>query len=198
MPFSDAAVATQLDALTLSHIGAHSGYPGLSGLNEVAGGAYARQAITMGATSGRQRASSGTPSIPIPAATTVYYLSLWSAVSAGTFQHFVPLGSTGLLNYTVDTTNDRILCPSHGLSNGNNVVFIGGTPPGGLTEGTVYFVVGSTTDYFQVSATLGGAAIDLTNTTDTAMLTKIVPQTFSVSGNLSVSSYIAKQLSGQS
>lgn len=198
MPLSDAASHSALDALTLSHVAAHTGYPGLSGLNEASGGSYARQTITMASASGRQRASSTTPSIPIPAGATVQFLSLWTALSGGTFQHFVPLGSSGFINYTVDATNNTIEAPSHGLSNGNQVVFIGATPPGGLTEGTLYYVVSATTDDFQVSATAGGAAIDLTNSTDTGMLSKIVPQTFSVAGNLTVSSYIVKLLAGQS
>lgn len=198
MPFADASINTGLDALTLSHVAAHDDYPGLTGTNEVSGGAYARQTITMGAASARQRVSSGTPTIPIPAATTVEFISLWDSLTVGVFEHMTPLGSTGLINYSVDDGNDTIESPAHGLVNDQQVVFMGDTPPGGLTEGTLYWVVTATTDDFQVAATMAGAAITLTSASDDAMLSLIVPQTFSIAGNLIVSSYTVRVLAGQS
>jgi len=50
---------------------------------------------------------------------------------------------------------------SHGFSNGTSVGFYTtGALPTGLTAGTNYYVVNSTTNTFQVSATKGGAAIN--------------------------------------
>lgn len=54
---------------------------------------------------------------------------------------------------------------SHGLSNGQQVVFTTtGALPTGLTAGTAYFVVNATTNTFQVSATSGGSAIATSGT----------------------------------
>lgn len=50
---------------------------------------------------------------------------------------------------------------AHGLSNDDPVVFTtSGALPTGLTAGTVYYVVNKNTDDFQVSATVGGSAIN--------------------------------------
>lgn len=62
----------------------------------------------------------------------------------------------------VDIAADSIGLSSHGLSNGARVEF-GGTLPGGLAVNTLYYVISATADAFKVSATLGGAPIDLTN-----------------------------------
>lgn len=66
---------------------AHTATPDASGSNEVAGGspAYARKAVTWAAASGGSVAISNTPTIDIPAGTTVAFIGLWSAVSSGTF-----------------------------------------------------------------------------------------------------------------
>lgn len=50
---------------------------------------------------------------------------------------------------------------SHGLANGNPVVFTtSGALPTGITSGTTYYVINRTADTFQVSATVGGTAIN--------------------------------------
>lgn len=161
---TDATVNLMLDSVTIDLMSLHTAYSA-TGTNEVTGGtpAYARKAVTMAAASGRARASSSAPVFDVPAGTTVRFVGIWT--NAGTvFRGMLPNGGSEF-DYQVDQTNNRILAEGHTLANGNNVVFIGGTPPTGLTEGTVYFVVGVTAsdpDYFQVSLTSGGAAIDLT------------------------------------
>ena len=66
----------------------------------------------------------------------------------------------------VGATDDSITCPGHGLAENDRVIFHavpGSTIPTGLTEGTAYHVrAGATTDTFTVSATAGGAAVDIT------------------------------------
>lgn len=61
--------------------------------------------------------------------------------------------------------SDTITAPAHGLSN-NQRVFVMAAPgavlPAGLSENTPYFVVNAATDTFQLSATQGGAAVDIT------------------------------------
>ena len=55
-----------------------------------------------------------------------------------------------------------VYSPSHGLIDTTAIVFVGGTPPAPLVEGTTYFVRDSALDSFKVTATAGALAIDLT------------------------------------
>ena len=63
---------------------------------------------------------------------------------------------------SVDITTETITLTGHTFVDGNTVVF-GSGAPGGLTAGTTYFVVSAAVDTFKVSATLAGAAINLTS-----------------------------------
>lgn len=70
----------------------------------------------------------------------------------------------GTVVESVDAGGDTITSTAHGLSNGTIVhLRTGGTLPDPLAVDTDYFVVGATTDTFQLSLTEGGAAIDLTD-----------------------------------
>jgi type II secretory pathway pseudopilin PulG len=69
---------------------------------------------------------------------------------------------------------NQIQLPRHGFQNGDAVIFTGITSGLGLTlssptaatsTATVYYVVGSTADNFQVASTSGGAALTLTDST---------------------------------
>ena len=64
----------------------------------------------------------------------------------------------------VSAANDTITSTSHGLTDGVKVYYsaAGGTAIGGLTTNTQYFVRDAAADTFKLSATSGGAAIDLT------------------------------------
>lgn len=82
---------------------------------------------------------------------------------------FLPAG--GLPNparsATGNASGDYIECEGHGLADSATIVFraeVGGALPTGLTAGTTYYVkaVTGSTSRFQVSATAGGAAINLT------------------------------------
>jgi hypothetical protein len=65
-----------------------------------------------------------------------------------------------------DVATDTITITAHGFSDGDEVKYVVPAAPataiGGLTDGTNYFVVGSTANTIQLAATSGGAAIDLT------------------------------------
>lgn len=68
--------------------------------------------------------------------------------------------SAGLVTEGTDTIN----ITAHGLINGQKITYSSDTTDiTGLTTGNNYFVVGATDDTFQLSATSGGAAIDLTD-----------------------------------
>lgn len=76
---------------------------------------------------------------------------------------------TGTIS-SVDATANTLTWVAHGLIDGDLILFVSsGTIPGGLlnsADGTphLYYVVGATTDTFQVSLTLGGSAVDITST----------------------------------
>lgn len=188
---TDATANAMLDAITLDLCSLHTAYSA-SGANEVTGGspAYAKKAITMAAASSRARAASTSPVFDVPAGTTVRFVGLWT--NAGTVFRGMFANGGSEKGFQVDLTNDKILCESHGLSDGDTVVFYGGTPPTGLTEGTVYYVVSSTAadpDTFQVASTAGGSAINLTGQhTAACKLSKIVPETFGAQGTHTITS----------
>ena len=187
MPYSTSGKDAMLNALAAlaGFASLHSAYPGNTGANEIAGGspAYARKAKTWNASSSASVDDSNAPTFDVPASTTVGWIGLWSAATAGTFYGYAPAGGTPL-RYTADAATDFITSVAHGLVNGDKVVFMNGAAPAGLTEGTVYFVVNKTTDTFQVAATLGGAAINITATAQPASsrVSKIVEEVFAAQG----------------
>jgi hypothetical protein len=95
-----------------------------------------------------------------------------SVVSIGGSRYFVKQGqATGASTNAPksSTVTITIATPgvvtwnAHGLGDGNTVTFsTTGALPTGLTAATKYYVVNSTTNTFQVSATSGGAAINTT------------------------------------
>lgn len=65
---------------------------------------------------------------------------------------------------SIQTAGNTITSAAHGFPNNSRVVFTStDTVPAGLTSGTTYYVVSTATNTFQVSATLGGSAIDITD-----------------------------------
>jgi len=74
--------------------------------------------------------------------------------------------STGTFNAAtaVDIALNRINIPGHVFRHGEQVVYTAGSSPiGGLTDGAVYFVRHVGPNHVELSATLRGAAIDLTS-----------------------------------
>ena len=73
----------------------------------------------------------------------------------------------------ITSATDFINHASHGLSNGDRIWYDanGGTAITGLTDGAYYFVVNSDSNKFKLSATNGGAAINITAATGTAVAT---------------------------
>lgn len=163
MTMTTAARNAMLGGWPGTHVSLHTGYS-TTGANEVSGGApaYARKAITYAAAAAEARAASATPTFDVPAST-IRFVGHWDAVTAGNFLGMSPLGGDEK-EFAVDiATENRVKLTAHGWSAGQKVVFIGDTPPTGLTEGTIYFVAGTVnTNDFQVSATNGGAAITMT------------------------------------
>ena len=187
MSFTTAARNTMLGGFTGTHLSAHTAYSS-TGANEVTGGtpAYARKSVTYAAAASEARAASNTPTFDIPASTTVRWIGMWDAVSAGNFLGMIANGGTEQ-EFSVDTTAETVKVPAHGFSANQRIAFYGDTVPGGLTEGTVYFAVTITTDTFQVSATSGGGAINLTSEPGRkCVVAAIVEETFGAQGTLAV------------
>lgn len=192
----DSAVAAALNGGT-PHLSAHTAFPPTTG-NEVTGGspAYARQAITWAAASGRARAISGTETFDIPAGTTVRAIAVYDAASAGTQKAWSPAGASARRAFSVDSagvTNNDIFSPAHGLAANDRVLVwptIGAVLPTGLAEDTEYFVIatGLTTDAFRVSTTQGGSAVDITAIGD-GDVQKYVAEVFGGQGTYQVSAF---------
>lgn len=70
-------------------------------------------------------------------------------------------GASGAV--TFQDTGDTVTLTAHGLLDGDTVSFSVITTTTGITINTVYYVVGSTANTFQVALTAGGAAIALTS-----------------------------------
>jgi len=164
----------------------------LSG-TEVAGGSYARQAITWAAAGSGAAGQSGTLTIPIPAGTTVVALASFDASSAGNRLSLDPYGSSGqaVKGVATVTTADLFTCYSHGLTTDDRVFVatVGGASlPSGLSATTLYYVLASglTTDAFKLSTSSGGSAVDVAADGEVAFF-KTVPNTFASAGSLSIS-----------
>jgi hypothetical protein len=125
----------------------------------LSGGSYADQTLTFAAASGGSKATSAAQSYTNLVAGDIQG---WSIVdSAGTNTKWYGLWNPQ--SGTAQATGDTVTLASHGLTNGQKIVFQAGYAPAGLTANTTYFVVGATTNTFQVAATSGGAAIDITS-----------------------------------
>jgi len=153
----NAAIAATLP----DQIALHSGFPGLVGANEISGGApaYARVAPSFGSVSGASASTTAAMTFNVPAGTTVRWVtglkggvSFWVTPNGGSPKEFI-----------ADPALDLIRATGHGYIDTQKVVFWGGTVPGGLTEGAVYYVRDAAADTFKVAATSGGAAIDITS-----------------------------------
>ena len=149
-----------LGGQTFTHASLHTAFPGSTGASEVTGGspAYARKTITMNAASGGLRALNAAVTFNVPACT-VRFVGFWNS---STFIGCAANGGATPKNFMSLASSDTVYSASHGYVDTQKIAFINGTPPGGLVEGTTYFVRDATTDSFKVAASSGGAAIDLT------------------------------------
>ncbi|MFI7643737.1 hypothetical protein [Nonomuraea sp. NPDC049400] len=202
MPFNDTSKNVMLDALDesatqITHIGVHTLTDPGTGTNanagEASGGSYARQAVTWGAASSGQKANTGALSIPVPAGT-FGFLTFWNASGTGNtnnYRGYTPLNGSTKGFGTVDSagvTADAIQSAAHGLADNDRVMVFNvfaESLPAGLTEGTIYYVVSSATDTFEVSLTQGGASVNITGQGE-LFFQKVVPETFGAPGNITV------------
>lgn len=172
MSFTAAAKSTMLNSLTVSTMSLHSAFPGATGANELSGGtpAYARKASTVATESGGVRSLSSAVVFDVPAGSTVRWIGLWNGA---TFQCYSPNGGNPK-EFIADPSSDLITEPAHGRIANSAVTFFGDTPPAGLTEGQVVYVRDVSVDSYKVSATVGGAAIDITSRGGSACLVSAI------------------------
>jgi hypothetical protein len=133
----------------------------------------------------------------VPAGTYAFF-TLWNhqTTNSSNYRGHIPFGGSNALRgfFSVDTTfaNDALFSRSHGMSDGDRVilfnVFSEALPTGsGLTEGAILYVVGSTSDSFKVSTTLGGTPIDITGTGGgEGYWQRVVPEVFGSQGQITV------------
>lgn len=168
---NDTALNGMLDYLAgrMDQVSLHTAFS-LSGANEVTGGSYARQSITWNAAASGALNSSNAPAFSVPSGNTVRFVGYWStAESPDVFVGIMPNQQSGDLapaRFVVNVTSDIINLPAHGLVADEAVVFIGGTPPNPLVEGTVYYVGDVTTDGFGVFGSAGSSPFNGINLTD--------------------------------
>ena len=95
-----------------------------------------------------------------PATGLAYVCSVHGGGMGNTITTVSAAAAAGPIDYATET----ITIASHGFVNGNEITYSngGGTNIGGLTTGTNYFVIGATANTFQLAATSGGSAINLT------------------------------------
>lgn len=199
MPFSTTALNQMLDALNggtpttiIRWVSLHTAYS-TTGTNELTGGspAYARQDINThwSAASSGSKATDGTAfTFNVPTLTTVAFVGLWSASTAGTFAGMGANGGQTQFGFTALASTDVFTAPGSTYSNGDTVVVFpgaGATLPTGVTAGTIYFVVSVSGATFSLSATSGGSAINLT-ADGAGIVQKIVTETFNAQGTFTL------------
>ena len=148
------------------YLALHDDAPGGTGSNELSGGSYARQECTFDASASGTADNTSAESWDLTGVTDGEYgfVGLFDAVSAGNFLAWYPIGGTPF-TFTAEDTGDVFTSYDHTLANDDRVILriAGGSAlPTGVSEDTVYWVVGVSGDTFQLSATQGGGAIALT------------------------------------
>lgn len=136
---------------------------------------YARQALSLDAAEattpagGRQRKNTGAVNFPQnpDADTAAIAYGIFAALSGGSPVLVGSLDDDPPVVGTADETGDLITAPAHGFVTDQRVfveAFPGALLPAGLSEDTAYFVLaaGLTADAFALSATSGGAAVNIT------------------------------------
>lgn len=175
-----------LDAIGVDSMSLHSGFPGVTGANELSGSGYLRMSCAFNSSSGGVRTVASATNFTVGAGHTVRWAGLWGG---GTFKGYAPNGGSPK-EFQADATSDVVTVPAHGYSNTDTIVFYGGTVPSPLVEGTIYFVRDATTDTFKVAATSGGAAIDLTGAgAGDCVVSRIVENAYGGAGTHTISSF---------
>lgn len=163
---ADKAITFGMDTTEIT-----AGSDNLTAIGVSNGGSGYAEAPGVSFSGGGGSGAAATATISGGAVTAVTITNVGSAyTSAPTVTLQVPVLTTPTANITLAT--DTISYTAHGLSAGDQITYNngGGTTATGLTNGTTYFVIASglTANAFKVSATSGGAAVDITGTGNNA------------------------------
>ena len=167
MFLTDAFKNSSLDLMFPTGTGTDRCYLGIH-TDYSATGANLHGSVTAGtwaAASSGSKAITAAIDLTVTGAATIKWVSAWGGTAGNTFRGMAPNGGAEPKSFQVDLANNKIFCEGHGWADTQKIVFYGAAAPTGLTAGTTYFVSGVTAgdpDNFTVSATSGGAAIDLT------------------------------------
>lgn len=112
-------------------------------------------------------------------------VGIYDASSAGNVLRKSYLTSGAYFTFTGLASTDVITAPGHTFANDYRVVFLaqtGTSLPTGITQGTLYYVIGAATDTFQISTSSGGSAVNIT-ANGGGRVVRVIPQTIG-SGSL--------------
>lgn len=191
MGFNTAGRNAMADGLAgaIGFVSVHDAIPDDNGSDELSGGSYARVAVSWNAASSGIADNDAELTHEIPAGATAIAYGFWSLVSGGTYSGHGLVGSSLSGFGAVDSggvTANTVQSAGHGLSNGDRVAVynvLAESLPAGLSEQTLYWVVGVTTDTFQLSTSEGGSAVDITGQGE-LWWQNAVPETFGSAGQL--------------
>ena len=102
----------------------------------------------------------------------------WIDVSGSLFSWEIPFAGAnkidtyGGLSVALDTGTDTFTLANHGFSDGTAVYFDGSTLATGMSSSMTYYVIGATTNTFQVSTSVGGVAVNFSGTPDALCVSK--------------------------
>lgn len=147
-------------AITAVQASVHNADPGTTGTNEISG--TTRQDVTFNAASGGNVAvAANVPFTNMPGAD-VLYLGYWAKNDG----RFIGSGPNGALkDFTATASDDTLTSAGHGYSDGMSVALLAPTTgglPTGVSADTIYYVRDAATNTFKLTASPGGAAINLT------------------------------------
>lgn len=91
-----------------------------------------------------------------------YGTDLVNALSDGAITTSSEQGGLSSTSCAVSSAYDYIFVDNY-LQNGSRVEFGGGGAPGGITFGTLYYVINASKTGFQISTTLGGSPVNITS-----------------------------------
>ena len=157
------------------YVSLHTADPGEAGdqtTSETAYTNYARQAVarsaggwTVSTNQVSNAAAINFPACGLTGATITHFVVGTASSGAGKLLYKGPLGTVVQGPFTAIAAGDLITIPGHTLAVDERVAFypaFGSSLPTGITEGTIYWVKTVASNDITVSATQGGAAVDIT------------------------------------
>jgi len=199
MPFVNFSQNYMLTQLTTNHgqyLSLHYAYSP-TGANELSGGTYARVVPTWGTAAGGSISTTSIASaFNVPANSTVAWVGIWDALTAGNFVGMGPNGGAAQYGFTAAVTGNLFTAPGSSYSNGTTVVLfdtvdIAQFPSGFLVGGSsgvpFYYVVSASGATFSLSLTLGGSAITV-SAASAGIVQAITAEAYVAAGNFTVSS----------